>query len=326
MEYRRLGRSGLMVSPLVLGTMNFGHPTDKDESARIIHAALEAGINLIDSANVYAGGESERIVGEVLRDRRHEVFITTKVFNRTGPGPNDAGNSRHNIITACEASLKRLGTDYIDIYFLHRTDPNVPQEETLAALDLLVQQGKVRYIAASTHPAWRTVEALHIADKFGYPKFVCEQPPYNLLDRRVENEIVPMCQAYDLGIVAWSPLAHGVLAGRYTDASAMPEGTRGTLREVFAERITQAGVDVGIKFAEYAKGKGVTPAQLATAWVLHQPGVTSSIIGPRTLEHLTSVLPAADLALDEADFAVCDALVPPGMVVTSFFNTSRWMP
>ncbi|MGB5987348.1 MAG: aldo/keto reductase [Desulfobacterales bacterium] len=327
MEYRRLGRSGLRVSALVLGTMNFGRPTPKEEAARIIDGALDAGINMIDCADVYNNGAAERILGQALRQdgKRQRVLLTSKVFNATGPGPNERGNTRHHIIKGCEASLRRLRTECIDIYYLHRTDPDVPQEESLAALDLLVRQGKIRYVACSTHPAWRTVEALHIARRCGYPQFICEQPPYNLLDRRVENEIIPMCRAYDLGVVAWAPLAHGVLAGRYPDAEVLPEGTRGTLREVFRQRIDAPGVAVGHKFANRALDKGCTAAQMAVAWVLHQPGVTASILGPRDLEQLESVLPALEVNLDSDDVAFCDQLVPPGGFVTSFFNTSQWM-
>jgi aryl-alcohol dehydrogenase-like predicted oxidoreductase len=327
MQYRRLGRSGLQISSLVLGTMNFGKPTDKQEAFRIVEAAFDKGINIIDCADVYANGESERILGEAFKrnGKRKDILLTSKVYNRMGPGPNDLGNSKHHIIEGCEKSLHRLKTDYIDIYFLHRTDLNVPQEESLAALDLLVKQGKIRYIACSTHPTWRTVEALMIADKYRYPKFICEQPPYNLLDRRIENEIIPMCQAYDLGIIAWSPLAHGVLAGRYTDAANLPEGSRGTLREVYHERITQEGIDVGFRFAKKADEKECTAAQLAVAWVLNQPGITGTILGPRNLEQLEDLLPALDITLDDDDMKFFDSLVPPGRYVVNYFNTSGWM-
>jgi aryl-alcohol dehydrogenase-like predicted oxidoreductase len=327
MEYRRLGRSGLNVSSLVLGTMNFGNPTARDEACRMVDSAIDAGINLIDCADIYNKGEAERLLGEALKrnGRRRHVLLTSKCYNRMGPGPNDQGNSRHHIIEACERSLNRLQTDVIDIYFLHRTDFNVPQEESLAALDQLRRDGKIRYIACSTHPAWRTVEAMHLADRYGFPKIVCEQPPYNLLDRRVENEILPMCQAYDIGVLAWAPLAHGVLTGKYTQAQDLPEGSRGTLRDVFRERITEEGIAVGRRFAERADTKGCTAAQLAVAWVLHQPGITSTIIGPRNLEQLESLLPGADVQLDAADLAFCDDLVPPGRYVTSFFNTAAWM-
>ena len=261
MEYRRLGRSGLNISPLVLGTMNFGGPTGREESFKIIERALDAGVNLFDCADVYANGESERILGEALArsGKRKDVFVTSKVFMKSGPGPNDAGNSKHHIIESCENSLKRLKTDYIDIYFLHRTDFNVPQEESLGALDLLVRHGKVRYIASSTHPAWRVVEALMISDRYHYPKFICEQSPYNLLDRRIENEIVPMCRAYDLGIITWSPLAQGVLACRYKDPSVLPEGSRGTQKPIYAERITPQGIQVGFELAKKAEEKEKSP-------------------------------------------------------------------
>ena len=326
MEYRRLGRSGLKISKLALGTMNFGNPTDKGESFRIVQAALDAGINIFDCADAYVDGESERILGQTLAEngKRKEVFITSKVFLPTGKGPNDAGNSKHHILAACENSLKRLKTDWIDIYFLHRTDFSVPQEESLAALDLLVRQGKVRFIACSTHPPWRTVEAWWIADKHHYPKFACEQPPYNLLDRRIENEIVPMCKAYDLGIISWSPLAQGVLAGRYQDAADIPPDSRGALKTIYAERITQPGIEIARQLSQRATHKGCSPAQMAVAWVLHQPGITAAIIGPRTLRHLNDLLSAADLNLDDTDLDYCNSLVKPGAFVSDHFNTAGW--
>jgi aryl-alcohol dehydrogenase-like predicted oxidoreductase len=307
--------------------MNFGKPTDQEESFRIIEAAMDAGINVFDCADIYADGESERILGEVVKrsGKRQGVIITSKVFNRIGPGPNDLGNSKHHILDACERSLKRLQMDYIDIYFLHRYDSNVPQEESLEALDLLVKQGKIRYIGCSTYPPWRTVEALWIADKYRYPKFIVETPPYNLLDRRIENEIIPMCQAYDMGIISWAPLAHGVLAGRYKDAVNLPEGSRATLRSIYRERITQEGIDVGRAFAERAQENKCSPAQLAVAWVIRQPGITGTIIGPRNLEQFESMLPAQDIRLDADDLRFCDELVGPGRFVVNYFNTSLWM-
>ncbi|MDH3877864.1 MAG: aldo/keto reductase, partial [Desulfobacterales bacterium] len=201
---------------------------------------------------------------------------------------------------------------------------SVPQEESLAALDLLVRQGKVRHIGCSTHPPWRAVEAWWIADKHHYPKFICEQPPYNLLDRRVENEIVPMCKAYDLGIISWSPLAQGVLAGRYQDAADIPPGSRGAFKSIYAERITPQGIEVAQQLAQRASQIGCTLPQLAVAWVLHQPGVTAAIIGPRTLAHLNDLLSAADLNLDDSDLDYCNRLVKPGAFVSDHFNTAGW--
>lgn len=327
MEYRRLGRSGLMVSELSLGTMNFGNPTKEEDAFHIVDRAIEAGINLMDCAGTYAQGKSEEILGRALKrdGKRESVLVASKVYFPTGPGPNERGNSRHHVIKACLASLKRLQTDYIDIYFLHRTDWEVPQEETLGALDYLVNQGLVRHVACSTHPAWRTVEALHIADRYGYPKFTCEQPPYNLLDRRIENEIVPMCREYDMGITAWSPLAQGVLSGRYDDHASLPPGSRGTMKPLYAERITREGVEVAAKLSGLAAEKGIGTACLSVAWLLHQSGITSAILGPRSLEQLVDLLPASDIALDKKDLDSFDQLVPPGGSVSNHFNSSGWM-
>ena len=328
MNYRRLGRSGLMISELVLGSMNFGGPTERDESTRIIHMALDAGINVIDCADAYYQGESERVLGQALAasSKRQGVLVTSKVFLPTGGGPNDRGNSRHHILYACEQSLKRLNTDYLDIYFLHRTDFNVPQEETLAALDMLVQQGKIRYTGCSTHPPWRTVEAIWIADKYRYPRFVCEQPPYNLLDRRIETEIVPMCQAYDMGIITWSPLAQGLLAGRYQDSKNFPVGSRATQKSIYAHRISPQGIEAADRLHQLADRKNCSLAQLATAWVLCQPGITGTIIGPRKLNHLEELLEAGDLELNHSDLDLCNEVVPPETFVSDHFNTAGWIP
>ena len=209
MEYRILGRTGVKVAPLCLGTDNFANPTPEAESIDIIDRGLDAGINLIDTSNSYANGESERIIGQALaaNGRRDQVILATKAHYPTGPGPNDRGNSRLHLMKACEDSLRRLQTDYIDLYQLHRPSFNIPIDETLSALTDLVRQGKVRYIGSSTAPAWKVMEALMVSELKGYVRFVSEQPPYNLLDRRIENEMVPLCQSYGLGIFPWSPLA-----------------------------------------------------------------------------------------------------------------------
>jgi aryl-alcohol dehydrogenase-like predicted oxidoreductase len=326
-EYRRLGRSGLKVSSISLGTMNFGHPTSRNEAIKIVDIAADSGINLFDCADTYNKGDAEKILGEAFQKNkmRKNVFIASKVFNQMGPGPNDGGNSRHHIIAGCEDSLRRLQTEYIDIYYLHRTDFSVSQEESLEALEHLRRQGKIRYAACSTHPAWRTVEAIHISKKYGYPRFVCEQPPYNLLDRRIENEIIPMCEQYDLGIISWSPLAQGLLAGRVFEDVEFPEGSRGSLTKAFKERITAKGVFVGKKFSDIAKNTNVHPGQLAIAWVLHQKAITSVITGPRNADQLLELLPATEVKLNKNILDACDLLVPPGRYVTSFFNTTDWM-
>ena len=339
MDYRLLGRTGLEVSPFALGTDNFLDPTPADESARILETAMDAGINLLDTGDVYADGAGERIIGETLKrnGRRHQVLIATKVdhgkrrpgFTLDDPayvGPNDHGHSRLNIIRACEASLKRLQSDYIDLYQIHRPSPHIPWDEQLFALDTLVRQGKVRYIGTSTHPAWAVMNAIMVSELKGYARISCEQPPYNLLDRRIENELLPMCKEHGLGVITWSPMAMGVLAGRYTDASVLPEDSRAVLRGGFyADRITRRGIETGIEFARIAQRLGLSAAQLAVVWVKDQPGITAPLIGPKTIEQLSEFLSVIETGLDEETREACDALVPPGSVVANFHNTAPWM-
>jgi 1-deoxyxylulose-5-phosphate synthase len=329
MEYRTLGRSGVKVAPLALGTDNFANPTPEDESIRVIHAALDAGINLVDTANSYAAGESERIVGKAIRTAgvpRDAVLVSTKVHYPVGDGPNDRGNSRLHVLRACEDSLRRLGLDHIDLYQTHRPDMDVPLDETLGALDDLVRQGKVRYIGSSTAPAWHVVESVLTSERRGLARIVCEQSPYNLLDRRVENELVPACQRHGLGIIAWSPLAMGMLAGRYATAELPAADSRAAVRGgIYAERVTAAGVEVGNRFAALAREAGWEPAQLAALWVKDQPGITAPIIGPKSVAQLENLLPVLEHELDDGLRAACDELSPPGGVVASFFNSAPWM-
>jgi len=327
MEYRQLGRTGVMVSPLCLGAMNFGSPTDRQESIAMIHRALDAGINMVDTANVYNNGESERIVGEVLKEnsRRDQVILATKVHGRMGDGPNDQGASRYHIFKACEDSLRRLQTDHIDLYQLHRPT-TIPQDETLRAFDDLIRAGKVRYIGCSTHPAWMVMEALAISDKYGLARYISEQPPYNLLDRRIENELIPLCQRYDLAIFPWSPLAAGILADRYSRDNLAPADSR-AIRwgERMRERITPRALEVAAKVAAMAKERGTTTARLALLWVKDQPGVTAPIIGPRTLAQLEDALPVLEMKLNDADRLLFDELVHPGNAVADFHNSAWWM-
>jgi aryl-alcohol dehydrogenase-like predicted oxidoreductase len=328
MEHRLLGRTGVRVSPICIGTMNFGAPTPEDEAARIIDRALDAGVNFFDTANSYNAGESEAVIGRALRasGRRNELVLATKGHFPTGPGPNDRGNSRLHLVRACEESLRRLQVDHIDLYQIHRPDPSTPVEETLAALTDLVRQGKVRYVGCSTHPAWRVMEALMVSELKGYVRYVSEQPPYNLLDRRIENELLPLCRAHGLAVIPWSPLAQGVLAGRYDDARAVPADSRAAVRGgIYAERVTAAGVEVGRAFVALAAEHGVPPAQLALLWVKDQPGITAPIFGPRTLAQLEQILPVLELSLSDELRRACDELVPPGSAVVNFHNTSGWM-
>lgn len=327
MEFRSLGRTGVKVSPLCLGAMNFGGPTTEDESLQIINTALDGGINFIDTANVYNAGESENIVGRALKanGKREQVVLATKVHGEMGTGPNEQGNSRYHIRKACEDSLRRLQTDHIDLYQLHRPVLNMPQDETLRALDDLVRQGKVVYIGCSTFPAWKVMEGLAVSEKMNLVRFVSEQPPYNLLDRRIENELVPLAQQYGLAILPWSPLAGGILAGRY-DQGDLPEGSRGARAgQMFRDRISSRGVEVAREVGKLAREKGLTTAQLALLWCMLQPGVTAPIIGPRTLEHIRSFLPVMDQSLSAEELAKFDELVHPGNAVADFHNSNPWM-
>lgn len=328
MQTRRLGRSGVLVSALALGTDNILNPTSEDESIRMIHAAIDGGINLIDTANSYRAGEAERVIGKALRLRgkRDDVLVATKFHYPTGPGPNDRGNSRVHLIRACEESLRRLRLDHIDLYQSHRPDLDVPLDETLSALDDLVRAGKVRYVGTSTSPAWHVMEAIMTAELQGVVRVVSEQSPYNLLDRRIENELLPMCRRHGVGVLCWSPLAMGMLAGRYASESGREADSRATLRGgIYAERVTAAGIEAGNAFAALARAAGYEPALLAALWTKDQPGVTAPIVGPKSVEQLTSLLPAGDLDLPDDIRAACDQLVAPGSFVASFFNSATWM-
>ena len=332
MEYRSLGRTGVMVTPLCLGAMNFGGPTDEPDSIAIINRALDAGINFIDTANVYTGGESERIVGKALQQngRRDQIVLATKVYSRVGDGPNDQGGSRYHIMKACEDSLRRLQTDHIDLYQLHRPSLTIPQDETLRALDDLVRSGKVRYIGASTHPAWMVVEGILTSEKLGLARFISEQPPYNLLDRRIENELVPVALKYGLALLPWSPLGGGVLTGRYTvdmlEQERFPEGSRvARSRQMFMPRATRTALEVAAELQLMAQERGMNAAQLATLWCKDQPGITAPIIGPRTMQHLEDALAVLEKTLDDADRPLFDALVHPGNAVADFHNSNPWM-
>jgi aryl-alcohol dehydrogenase-like predicted oxidoreductase len=327
MDHRLLGRTGVHVSPLCLGAMNLGGPTPDDEGMRIVHAAMDAGINLIDTADVYHEGASEVAVGKALADRRDKVVLATKVHGRTGPGPNDLGNSRLHIMRACEASLRRLETDYIDLYQVHRPSPHIPIDETLGALTDLVRAGKVRYAGCSTHPAWMVMEALATSERQGLVRYVSEQPPYNLLDRRIENELVPLALRHGLALLPWAPLAQGVLAGRYPAGSALPTDSRAARQpgSIYADRVTERGIVAGARFASLAAAHARTPGQLALLWCKDQPGVTAPIVGPRTLAQLMDLLPVLEMSLTSDERDACDAINGPGGVLVNFHNTAPWM-
>jgi aryl-alcohol dehydrogenase-like predicted oxidoreductase len=306
MQQRQLGASGLRVSALTLGTMTFGGKgrfgtvgtTDLAGARRQIDMCVEAGVTVIDTADVYSSGASEEIVGEALEGRRDDLLLATKARFAMGDGPNDAGLSRHHLMRACEASLRRLRTDHIDLYQLHEWDGRTPPEETLSALDDLVRQGKVRYVGCSNFTAWQMVKALGISDARGLPSFVSTQVYYSLQERSIEHEILPACLDQGLGVLVWSPLAGGLLSGKYRRGRPGPEGSRhlGEWSEppVYDEDKLYDTIDVLVEIAE---GRGVSAAQVALAWLLGRPGISSVIIGARTDEQLADNLAAAHLGL-----------------------------
>ncbi|MGC9398418.1 MAG: aldo/keto reductase [Anaerolineae bacterium] len=326
MEYRSLGRTGVQVSELCLGCMNFGARTEPEDAYAIIDRAIDAGINFLDTANVYSRGRSEEIVGEALKrnGKRHQIVLATKVHGRMADDePNAWGNHRRHIIEQCEASLRRLQTDTIDLYQIHRPMSGIPIDETLRALDDLIRAGKVRYVGTSTFAAWQLVESLWVSKELGLNRFVCEQPPYNLLDRRVERELLPMAQTYGFGIIPWSPLAGGLLTGKYRRDQKPPEDARYADVEGkpwMEKRLTPGVYDVVEALDPMAKEKGVSMAQLALAWVLRQPGVTSPIIGPRTMEQLEDNLGAVDVTFTDEDYARLDEVAPPGQMLAPFYD------
>ncbi|MBN2499119.1 MAG: aldo/keto reductase [Anaerolineales bacterium] len=326
MEYRSLGRTGVQVSELCLGCMMFGGRTEPEDSYAIIDKAIEAGINFLDTANVYSRGRSEEVTGEALKrnGKRDIIILATKVHGRMDDDdPNGWGNTRRHIIKQCEASLKRLNTDYIDLYQIHRPQSEVPIDETLRALDDLISAGKVRYIGSSTFAAWQLVESLWIAKELGLNRFICEQQPYNILDRRVERELMPMAQTYGFATIPWSPLAGGLLTGKYKRGWESPDDARYADVEDkpwMAKRRTEGVFDVTEGLEPLVAEKGVTMAQFALAWVLAQPGVTSPIIGPRTMEQLEDNLGALEVEITAADQAKVDELVPPGLMVAPFYD------
>lgn len=324
MQYRKLGRTGVEVSALCLGCMTYGwEPQDwgtpEEEGVTIIRAALDAGINFLDTANVYARGVNEQVVGRAIAGRRHAVFLATKVHGRMGDGPNLFGNTRLHIMRQCEESLSRLNTDYIDLYQLHRPHPEVPIDETLRAMDDLIRQGKVRYIGTSTFAAWQLCEALYIARELGLNHFVSEQPPYNLLDRRIERELLPFCRTYDIAVIPWSPLAGGQLSGKYLNPDTKGARYSGSDPN---HRVNEATSAVVSELVAIAEKYGMTPTELAYAWCLSRPGVTCPIIGARSLDQLHQNLKVADISLPEEAAREIDEVAPPGSHTLAYYEAN----
>lgn len=323
MHYISLGRTGVQVSPLCLGTMNFGSVTDAATGKAIIAAALDHGINFIDTANIYNKGRSEEIVGQALNElgKRERVVLATKVHvQMDSSDPNSSNNHRRHIIQQCHASLKRLQTDYLDIFYIHRPSSTIPIDETLRALDDLVKAGTVRYIGTSDFAAWKILESLWVSKEYGLNRFVCEQAAYHLLDRRAERELFPMTQSYGIAVTVWSPLAGGLLTGKYQRDSARPQGVRFSEESDWAARhFTPQAFDVLDALQHMADQKGCTPAQLAISWCLQHAAVTSVILGPKTVEQLEDIIPSLDIRLSTLELEQLNQVAQPGRVIVPYY-------
>jgi aryl-alcohol dehydrogenase-like predicted oxidoreductase len=308
--------------------MMFGGKTTPEDSYAIIDRALDMGVNFLDTANVYTFGRSEEVTGEALKrnGKRARVFLATKVYNVMDPSdPMSGGNNRRHIIEQCDASLKRLQTDYIDLYQLHRPQSSVPIDEALRAIDDLVRAGKVRYAGTTTFAAWQLMESVAVSKEQHLNRFVSEQPPYNILDRRIERELAPFARTYGFALIPWSPLAGGILTGKYDRTQPPPEGTRVAdaylKNPAISRRWNDAALDAVEALREYVdKRGGCTLSQFALAWVAAQPGITSPIIGPRTMQQFEDNMASFELKLTDEDFAAVDAIVPPGHMVSPFYE------
>jgi aryl-alcohol dehydrogenase-like predicted oxidoreductase len=326
MEYRRLGRSGLKVSPICLGTMMFGGPTDEATSRRIVAQAREAGVNFVDTADSYNAGRSEEVVGRAIGDRRDYWVLATKLANPTGEGPNAGGLSRKWVMQACEASLKRLGTDYLDLYYLHKEDHQTPLEETVRALADLVRAGKIRYFGVSNYRSWRVAEIANLCDRAGIDRPAASQPYYNAMNRMAEVEHLPACAYYGLGVVPYSPLARGVLTGKYDPAAAPSPDSRAGRNDkrLLATEWRPESLAMARRIAAHAEARGMTPGQFAFLWVLNNGIVTAAIAGPRTEAQWRDYLGALGHAFAAEDEALVDSMVPAGHPSTPGYNDPQY--
>lgn len=326
MEYRRLGRSGLKVSPICLGTMMFGGPTDEATSRRIVAGAREAGVNFIDTADSYNAGRAEEVVGRAVGNQRDSWVLASKLANPAGPGPNAGGLSRKWVMQACEASLRRLGTDYIDLYYLHKEDHETPLEETVRALADLVRAGKIRYFGVSNYRSWRLAEIANLCDDAGIDRPAASQPYYNAMNRMPEVEHLPACAYYGLGVAPYSPLARGVLTGKYDPASAPTADTRAGRNDkrMMATEWRPESLAIAKRIATHAERRGMTAGQFAFLWVLNNAIVTSAIAGPRTEAQWRDYLGALDHAFGPQDEALVDSMVPAGHPSTPGYNDPQY--
>ena len=318
MNHHALGASGLKVSPLWLGTMMFGDRTDELEAARIVDSAREAGVNAIDTANMYAGGVSERITGRLIKADRERWVLATKVANATGPGPNERGLSRRHIMQAVDASLQRLGTDWIDVLYMHREDETTPMEESVAAMATLIERGKIHHYGVSNFRAWRVARMVEFCRAQGLPQPIVCQPPYNAMSRGIETELLPCCAHFGVGVVAYSPLARGVLSGKYVPGQAPPEDSRAARndRRIMQTEFRPESLLLAQQLADHARERGITPSQFALAWVLNNRLVSGVLAGPRTLAQWQEYVGALDLPFSVEDEALVDSLVAAGHAST----------
>ncbi len=312
MEYRRLGRSGLRVSVIGLGGNTFGRYADAERTASILRRAIDLGVNLVDTADIYGAGASEELIGKALAGHRDDILIATKVGMQYGEGPNETGSSRGHILASCEASLRRLQTDHIDLYQIHRFDPETPLDETLAALDDLVRSGKVRYIGCSNYAAWQIVRALWISDRQHLASFVSVQPEYNLLARDVERELLPCCEALGLGVIPFFPLGAGILTGKYKPGEPPPEGTRGHNNPAFARRLQSAALETVQRLDAWSRERGHTVGELALAWLAAQPAVSTVIAGTTRPEQVEANVRAGEWKLSADDLAAIEGVLVGG--------------
>jgi aryl-alcohol dehydrogenase-like predicted oxidoreductase len=322
MEYRSLGQSGLKVAPLCLGTMMFGGPTSEADSRAIVGRARDQGFNFLDTADVYNEGRSEEVVGRAIAKDRHAWVLATKLANPMGQGPNDKGLSRAYVMRACEASLKRLGTDVIDLYYMHKEDLTVPLAETVMAMGDLMRQGKIRYFALSNFRSWRVAEVANLCDQLGIPRPAASQPYYNAFNRMPEVEHLPACTFYGLGVVPYSPLARGVLTGKYKPDADPAEGSRASRqdRRMMQTEWRKESLVMAQDVVQHAKKRGITPGQFATAWVLANPLVTSPIAGPRTMDQWEDYVGALSYKFTKEDEALIDGMVASGHPSTPGYN------